>query len=139
MTVKVVGHWERGWDTPWQEFNWWKHPLMEYGVNEFYMTPITGLEKAAVIEHTSIDTILSENSTMTHVYVDEAATTELPDFVHPENAMYIVGRTGYSPYLTHFREGIDVAVKIPSVTNNGGFWGHQAVTMILYDRYLKSR
>lgn len=139
MAVKVAGHWESGWDVPLNEFHRWKHPLMEFGVNEFYMTPISGISETRVIERASVDEIITENPTFVNVYVDENATVELPDFVHPENALYIVGKTSYSPYATHFREGIDVAVKIPSVTNNGGFWSHQAISMILYDRYLKTR
>ena len=138
MTVKVAGCWERGWDTPWQEFNWWVHPLKEFGVNEFCMMPVTGIAKGAVKEYDFIDTLVEDNSTLVHIYVDEQATVSLPDFVHPEDALYIVGKTGYSPYKTNYREGIDIAVKIPSLTNEGGFWGHQAITMILYDRYLKS-
>lgn len=139
MTVKIAGFWERGWDTPWQEFNWWIHPIKEFGVTEFSMSPVTGIEKSTVSEYSDLATVIdaADADSRVCVYLDEAATTELADFVHPENALYIVGRTGYSPYVTNFREGTDQAVKIPTVNNNGGFWGHQAVTMILYDRFLK--
>lgn len=139
MSVKIVGFWERGWDTPWQEFNWWIHPIKEFGVTEFYMSPVTGIDKAAVNEYSDLNDVIAQADAdgATCVYLDESATDELPDFVHPENAVYIVGRTSYSPYATNFRPGVDRAVKIPSITNSGGFWGHQAVTMVLYDRYLK--
>lgn len=135
MTVKVMGHWERGWDTPWQEYNWWIHPLREYNVNDFYMTPITGIGKDPVIERATIEEILQENADLTHVYIDESATVELQDFVHPTNALYILGRTGYSPISKKTEN--DLAVKIPSNVNQGGFWAHQAAVMVLYDRYLK--
>lgn len=138
MTVKVLGFWEQGWDTPLNEFHRWKHPLMEFNVNEFYMSPVSGIAETRVIEKASIEDVFNETSEFTRVYVDENATVELPNFVHPDNALYIVGRTSYSPYATHFREGIDQAVKIPSNINQGGFWGHQAVSIILYDRFLKS-
>lgn len=139
MSVKIVGFWERGWDTPWQEFNWWIHPIKEFGVTEFYMNPVTGLDKAAVNEFSDLSNIIAQADLegATCVYLDEAADVELPDFVHPTNAVYIVGRTSYSPYATSYRAGTDLAVKIPSITNSGGFWGHQAATMVLYDRYLK--
>lgn len=135
MTVKIVGHWERGWDTPWQEYNWWIHSIREFGVEEFYMTPVTGIGKTSVLERATIEEILSENSQLTHVYVDESATVELTDFVHPTNALYILGRTGYSPISKKTEN--DLAVKIPSIRNSGGFWAHQAITMVLYDRFLK--
>ena len=137
MTVKVAGFWERGWDTPWQEFNWWKHPLSEFQIDQFYMSPVTGIDKSYVTEFGDINEIISANSDLTHVYIDENATTTLPDFAHPANALYILGRTSYSSYAVSFREGIDLAVKIPSINNSGGFWGHQAATIVLYDRYIK--
>ena len=139
MAVKVAGFWERGWDTPWQEFNWWIYPIKEFGVTEFSMSPVTGIAKSTVTEFSDLATVIADADAagLTCVYLDEAATDDLPDFVHPVNAQYIVGRTGYSPYSTNFRPGTDLAIKIPSVTNSGGFWGHQAATMILYDRYIK--
>jgi hypothetical protein len=138
MTVKVVGHWERGWRAPLEEFHDWVHPLQEFNVAEFYMCPVTGIEKDRVIEKRSIDEIFEEDPNTVRVYVDEHATTDLKDFVHPTDCIYILGKVGYSPYQTHRREG-DLAVKIPSSTNSGGFWGHQAATMILYDRFLKGQ
>jgi len=137
MSVKIAGCWERGWDTAWQEYNWWVHPLKEFGISEFYMNPITGISKSNVIEFNNILEIINSVTDHTCVYLDESATTNLVDFVHPTNALYIIGRTSYSPYVAHFRPGIDQAVKIPSLANNGGFWGHQVATMILYDRYVK--
>lgn len=137
MTVKVMGHWERGWDTPWQEYNWWIHPLREFSLTEFYMTPVTGIAREPVLERHTIEEVLEENPGLTHVYVDETATTELGDFVHPENALYILGRTGYTP-IANKKEG-DLAVKVPSAVNQGGFWAHQAIVMVLYDRFLKEK
>lgn len=139
MTVKVVGHWERTWKAPLEEFESWTHPLREYGLNEFYMCPITGIDRSKCLERPSIDEVFAENDTLTRVFVDDNATTMLPDFAHPTNALYVIGKTSYSPYLTHFREGVDMAVKIPSQDPLGGFWGDQAAVVILYDRYLKER
>jgi hypothetical protein len=139
MAVKVAGQWEIGWDTPFIEYRWWRHPLMELDVYEFYMSPVTGIAKSGITEYTDITALRDEFPDYVNVYVDESAADELPEFVHPENALYIIGRCSYSPFAVHFREGIDLAVKIPSIKNTGGFWGHQAATMVLYDRYLKER
>lgn len=139
MTVKIVGHWERSWRSPIEEYEMWIYPIREFGLTDFYMCPITGIQQSGrCFERHNIDDVFTEtDATHTRVFVDENATDLLPDFVHPTDALYIIGKTSYSPYLTHYREGIDKAVKIPSVSNNGGFWGEQAATMILYDRFLK--
>lgn len=136
MTVTVAGHWERGWRAPLEEYNDWIHPLREFGLDEFWMSPVSGIGLSRCKERANLDEILAENPTATRVFVDEAATTNLEDFVHPENAIYILGRTGYSPYATH-KTDQDLAVKIPTVTNQAGFWGHQAAIIILYDRLKK--
>ena len=140
MTIKIVGHWERGWDTPYQEFNWWFHPLNEFAVDEFCMSPVTGLDNNRVSEYSDLNEIIAQADAdgATCVYIDEDAMDDLPDYEHPENAVYIMGRTGLSPYKTNFRPNVDQAVRIPSNYNNGGFWGHQAAIIILYDRYLKN-
>jgi len=117
----------------------WIHPIKEFGIDNFYMCPVTGIDKSRCLERDNIDTVFTDNPDHVRVFVDENATTLLQDFVHPENAIYVVGKTSYSPYTTHYREGVDQAVKIPSINNSGGFWGEQALTMILYDRYTKGQ
>jgi hypothetical protein len=138
MTVKIAGQWERSWRAPLEEFSDWLHPLKEFNVNEFYMCPVTGIDKSRVIEHRNLDDVFAENPDLQRVYIDESATIELPDFEHPVDCIYVLGRTGYSPYITQKREG-DLAVKIPSAANSGGFWGHQAAMLVLYDRFLKGQ
>ena len=138
MTIKVLGNWERAWVAPFNEWDLWIHPIKEFGINELSMVPVTGLEKGNLSEYSDISEALAQNSDLVHVYIDEAATTNLVDFSHPENALYIVGKTSYSPYATNYREGTDLAVKIPTVNNSGGFWSHQAISLVLYDRYLKN-
>lgn len=139
MTVKIVGHWERSWRSPIEEYDMWWHPLKEFGLNDFYMCPVTGIGITRCMERSSVDEVFAEvdDQIYTRVYVDENATTELSNFVHPENALYIMGKTSYSPYLTHYRDGQDQAVKISTVANSAGFWGEQATILILYDRYMK--
>lgn len=136
MTVKVSSQWERGWQAPIDELELYIHPLKEFGVRELYMCPVSGIADTSVLERQSLEEVIAENLDLVHVYVDESAPEELPNFIHPENCLYIMGKTSFSPYKTHAREN-DLAVKIPSITNNGGFWGHQAINLILYDRFLK--
>ena len=135
--IKVLGHWELQWQCPIQEYELWLHPLREFNIDHLYMVPITGLPPSRLTEINDIDSIIKQNKDYTVVFVDEAAEDELPDFVHPENALYIMGKTTYSPYLIHFDKTKHTAVKIPSNKNTGGFWSHQAITLILYDRMLK--
>lgn len=96
------------------------------------------MHKPYVSGFKDLDALLnsSEFSGHTHIYVDENADTELTDFSHPENAVYIFGRTSYD-VIVHKKED-DLGVKIPTVTNNGGFWAHQAAAIMLYDRFLKT-
>jgi hypothetical protein len=137
MTAEVIAHWEIGWDTPWQEYSWWKHPLQEFGVNEFHMIPRTGIQRPGVIEFNHLQEAYDKFPAHTVVFVDESADDELQNFVHPENALYVIGKTSYSPYVNRGNIQNYKCVKIPSIANDGGFWGNQAISIILYDRYLK--
>lgn len=137
MAVEVVGCWEFAWQAPLNEYDLWIHPIKEFNVSEFTMTPITGIQKGKVTEVADINEVIN-NTDKTVVFVDEAADVTLDEFEHPANAMYVMGKTSFSPYVTSFDETKHVAVKIPSDKNTGGFWGHQAISMILYDRYIKT-
>lgn len=48
--VKVAGIWELGWNTPIKEIELWEYPLRDFGVDAFYMTPITGIQSQFVQE-----------------------------------------------------------------------------------------
>lgn len=138
MTVIIVGHWEKSWQAPLNEFDLWIHPLREFGIDEIHMTPISGvgIQHRRIKEYHSLDEILGKYSDLTTVYVDESAPYTLQEFEHPENALYVFGKTGLSPYKIYANEH-STAVKIESINNNGGFWSHQAASIILYDRFLK--
>jgi len=138
-TVKIVGHWEKAWRAPLEELNSWIHPLKEFGVDRFMMCPVSGIGHGRIDEYQDIKEVLDNNQDFPHVYVDEEAETDLRDFEHPENALYVFGRTQFSPYKVHFRKGVDHAIKIPSVRNNGGFWGDQTMVVVLYDRFIKEQ
>ena len=145
MAVKVAGAWETGWLSPREEFELWKHPLREYGVDEICMSPVSGIKaginQTLLVEKQQIETFITDARAagMALVFVDEAAETLLADFVHPENVLYVLGKTSLSPYVAFYDANLgDLAVKIPTVQNTGGLWAHQAATMVLHDRFLKA-
>ena len=145
MAVKVAGIWETGWISPREEYELWQHPLLEYGVDEICMTPVSGIKAGTIqtllVECPQVETFISNARAagMTVVFVDENATTVLADFVHPANVLYVMGKTTLSPYQLFYDPNLgDTAVKIPTVLNSGGLWAHQAATMVLHDRFEKA-
>lgn len=138
MTIKVVGTWEFGWSTPIMEYDLWEFTLRSFGVeliDGYYMTPVSGIDKA-MVERVDIPTVISENTSHTPVYLEENGTIDLADFVHPENALYITGKAGYSPWVAAGSSGI--SVKIETLIPGGMLWPHQCIGIVLYDRYKKS-
>ena len=41
--IKVAGHWEQSWNTPIAEMPLWNFPMVDYGVSELYMWPVSGI------------------------------------------------------------------------------------------------
>lgn len=138
MTVKVAGLWDFGWATPITEANHWIYPLRDFGVEHFYMCPITGIQSDSdyIIERPALCSVLNENPDLTVVFVDENGNTNLSNFIHPENALYILGKAGCAAMPTYQREG-DLSVKIETPLNKGLLWPHQAISIVLYDRMNK--
>ena len=79
MTVKVASLWEFGWSCPIMEEHQWRMMLDDFGVDEWIMAPITGIDRR-VTEYRSIGNILDANEGLVPVYVDEKAEVELADF-----------------------------------------------------------
>ena len=48
--IKIAGLWELGWNTPIKEVEQWEFPLRDYGVDEFIMSPVSGISNNAVKE-----------------------------------------------------------------------------------------
>jgi len=146
MTLKVAGIWETGWVSPREEYELWQHPLLEYGVDEICMTPVSGIKAGTVqtllMECPQIETVISDARAagMTVVFVDENATDLLPDFTHPVgDVLYVMGKTTLSPHTLFYDANLgDKAVKIPTLINQGGLWSHQAATLVLHDRFVKA-
>jgi len=132
--VKVAGVWELGWNTPILEHDLWEFPLREFGVDEFIMTPITGIKKE-VTEFNNIQEVIDANSDLTVILVDERGDETLESFEHPENVLYICGRASTSPYQSFKSEYRSLRIETP--LNKGMIWPHQAMNIILYDRMKK--
>lgn len=136
--IKVAGCWELGYNTPLVEFDQWAFPLRDFGVDQFIMTPVSGIDRKKFFkEDVDIPAVIENNSDLVPVYFDEKATTLLEDFEHPENALYILGKASYSPWIADGSKGI--AVKIPTAFNGGLLWPHQVIVLALYDRMMKSK
>lgn len=130
----VVGAiWEQGWFDFETEFNLWNFPLLDLGVDEFAMTPISGIKNNKVKEFNNVKDLV-EYYNLPIIIGTEYGESTLQDFKHPENALYLFNRTsgGELPIKA------DYTLKIETVLNKGMLWGHQAASIILYDRFLKN-
>ena len=132
MTVKVAGCWEHGWLAPITEYDLWAFPLRDFGVDEWYMAPVSGIE-GRVTELRDVYEAIGLNPDLAPVYVDERGSVPLSVFEHPENTLYILGKAGFSP----MRDGL--SVRVETASNSGLLWPHQAICNVLYDRMIKWR
>lgn len=138
MTVKIAGIWELGWSTPIKEVELWQFPLRDFEVDEFLMTPISGIASKHVEERSTMQEIISEarSEGLTIVFVDEGGATPLREFEHPQDVLYVFGKAGSSPKILHEEEG-DITLSIETPQAKGLLWPHQAASIILYDRTIK--
>jgi hypothetical protein len=61
----------------------------------------------------------------------------LPDFEHPEDAVYIFGSAHFNP-CAYRKRAQDIALAIPTAGMKGVLWPHQCLVTIMYDRMVKS-
>lgn len=137
--IKVAGMWEVGWNTPFMEHDMWEYPLRDFQVDQFYMTPVSGIQKNGVTERDNLGTVINENPDLTPVWIDEDGDTLLTNFVHPTNALYLTGKTLSNPMVT-YKQPHHLSVKIPTKLNStsqGLLWSHQVIVIVLYDRLMK--
>ena len=133
--VHIIGVWELGWNTPIKEVELWEYPLRDFGVEKFYMTPVSGIQSSSVTEVASMEQLLEEYRKLNIpiVFVDEHGTTELKEFTHPETALYVFGKASFSPFKAYAKDK-DMSVVIRTEINSGLLWPHQAAAILLYDR-----
>lgn len=135
--VIVVGYWELNWNTPIKEVDLWVFPMRDFGVDKIYMMPVSGINNDKIEEVPNISAIFDKYPDFVRVFVDEEGDEELTNFEHPENVIYIFGRVGFSP--EKYKRDIDKSLYIETINNKGLLWGHQAATIVLYDRVKKWR
>lgn len=129
--IEVAGIWEIGRSVPIMEADLWKCALRSYGLKTLNMTPITGIHAPWIAEFNSVDEILAAYPDHQPVFVDERAGTELEDFDHPESALYVFGRSCYSPFSDMANGHLSLRI---DCTQTGMLWPHQCLPMILRHR-----
>lgn len=134
--IKVAGCWELGWNTPLLEYPLWHFPLRDFKVDEWYMTPVSGIAKNGVIELRNMVEVIDANRHLEPVYVDEQGEASLQDFEHPADVLYIFGKAAYSPWREHGKQGRSVRIETPQ--RKALLWPHQCACLVLYDRMVKS-
>jgi hypothetical protein len=129
--IEIAGIWEIGRNVPLMEADLWKCALRSYGLKRLNMTPITGIHAPWISEFASVAEILAAYPDHQPVFVDETAALELEDFAHPQNALYIFGRSNYSPFINMAKGHPSFRIECPAL---GMLWPHQCLPMILRDR-----
>lgn len=134
--VVVAAIWEDGWNTPIKEFDLWYYPLQDFGVDEYVMTPVSGILTKKVKEFHTVEEILEKYKELPIILCDINGEQNLEEFKHPKDALYFFGRSSRSIVSSHGAG--HQSLKIVTPNNKGTLWGHQAASIILYDRFLKS-
>lgn len=135
--IRIAGLWELGWNTPIKEADLWQVLLGEFGVERWYMAPISGIAGPSMLsEVADLQQVVDDHRDegVSIVFVDEKGATPLREFTHPANALYVFGKTSQSAMLAFSRVS-DTSVRIETP---GGLWAHQAAAVVLYDRLVKS-
>ena len=133
--IKVAGAWELGWNTPLFEYDLWAFPLRAYDVDDWYMAPVSGIDKRQVTEIADTLNSIELNPDLTPVFIDENGVVPLGSFQHPRDALYLLGKAGYSPWRANAKKGISVRIENPHP--GGLMWPHQCIATVLHDRMLK--
>jgi len=149
-TVIVAGCWDIWEDAKQEYLVHWRFMTKHFGVDTLYMTPVTGLAdkfknrldytETKFIELPTLEDVIKANPEFTPVIVDENGATELREFKHPENALYLFGRVSHSPL--EFLKRQELSVRIPSWSKHknaslGLLHPHQAAAIVLYDKMTK--
>jgi len=129
--IEAAGLWELGWSAPITEAVLWEYVMREFGVERLNMAPVSGIDKRWIYEYENVELLLNDRSHLTPVFVDENATTELLEFDHPNDALYLFGKGTYSPFSAMAEEHLSLKIKS---TKPGLMWPHQALAVVMYDR-----
>lgn len=146
--VKILGHWDIGYHAPITEQFYWSFPLRDFGVDEWIMTPVSGIKnkeqsKLTLTEFDSYDEAFEYlDPTLQRVFLEPRTkhfnpdTTWLHEFEHPTDCVYVFGSAHYNPTIKHKRES-DIVVSVKTKDDKGVLWGDQCACITLYDRLIK--
>jgi tRNA(Leu) C34 or U34 (ribose-2'-O)-methylase TrmL len=136
VSVELAGFWDIGYSAPLTEADQWRFMASDFDVDAWHMIPVSGIARDGLHEWATIEAFLAVERTATIVYVDEHGESDLEDFVHPLDAVYVFGMANFAPMGGHRTEQ-DLSVRITTPRAAGLLWPHQAAAIILYDRYRK--
>jgi len=146
--VKVIGHWDIGYHAPITEQYYWNLPLRDFGVDEWWMNPISGIKNAEenrvpLKEGKDYDDIFNQiEPDLKRVFIEPRTQHHNPDTIwlheyeHPKDCVYIFGSAHYNPTLLHKRDEDDV-VSIKTKDDKGVLWADQCLCIVMYDRIMK--
>jgi hypothetical protein len=134
-TVKIAGCWDTLMlPSPAVEYNSrWRFLVRGFDLDGIYMAPVMGCQR--VIEVEDIMEAVEVNKNLVPVLVDECSPNQLQSFEHPQDALYIFGRTGMSFFGGW--EGVSVSIEHPHKLTSY-LQPDQAAAIVLYDRMIKS-
>jgi hypothetical protein len=134
-TVKIAGCWdEKMLPSPAVEYkSRWKFLVLGFKLDGIYMAPVTG--NTSVIEVEDVMEAVAANPNLVPVLVDECSPNRLQAFDHPQDVLYIFGRTGQSFFGGW--EGESVSIEPPNELTSY-LQPDQAAAIVLYDRMVKS-
>jgi len=132
--IEVAGNWELGWAAPITEIEHWGMAMRSFNVERLTMFPVTGIQCKFLDEYETVEEVLASKPHLTTVFVDENGETELKDFEHPEDALYVFGKANYTPFPTYGQDDLSVRIDCDLM---GMLWPHQAMSIVLYDRASK--
>lgn len=135
--IVVAGLWELSWDTPMTEMRHWETTIRDFEVDNFYMSPVTGIKNKWVVEKHNIDEVLELYPSLPKIYITETGDIPLSEFEHPKDALYIFGKGNYSPFNNLSKKG-DYSVRIEIPAKKDLLLATNCATVILYDRFIKN-
>lgn len=131
--VVVGSAWEIGWNTPEKEYDLWKFPMREFGVDKLAFTPVSAIN-TDIDEFTSFPAMV-EHYNLPVVICSDIGGIDIRDYKHPKDALYLLQRTSGGDLRGMFPKADVITIATP--LEKGMMWGHQAASIIMYDRYLK--
>lgn len=145
--VTVIGHWDIGYMTPIVEQYYWSLPLRDFEVDRWIMNPVSGIRnlefQVDMEEYETYDECFKNVDDKAKRVFIEPRTKHMPDtiwlhdFKHPEDVVYVLGSAHFNPTLGYRRDG-DEVISIKTIQDKGVLWANQCITMVLYDRMVKS-